>query len=536
MRWKDGKPGSSVIVTPNGRPGACAAAAVLLKYPGSGIYISSCYHLARCLKSISRHEEVKTVHICGMGFKGSLVDLIEVLSVLKNNGVEVNWYSGNYWNIEIKPKISKYCNTYFKNRIAFDTQVVVNTLKLEKDERVPMLLELSDLSFKPSGLALELSDLVSAGMFRYFQFGDLDSFPTAIRKLSAQFPLSPQDRNIIRRFKAAGQDEGLDGTSPAIRKIKSNLAKYGKLDTINVLILGETGVGKERVARLLHFASPRAEEPFFCENCATLTSEGLINSKLFGHVKGAFTGAVHDTDGILDAADGGVLFLDEIGEMPLDTQAKLLRVMDKGTFIPVGSVHEKKVDVRIIAATNCDLKAMVQQKKFRKDLFYRLIGFVIEVPPLRDRLEDIPRLAGSIRRELEKKHDMSLPQLTPAQVDILSKYSWPGNVRQLYNVLQRAWVLDMMGDLAENIADQNTHIDSHKLIDRSMEGKAGFHSRDLTFSPEEPSDVVSVADVVSEYVVKSLKAFSGNKTKAAKALDISVNTLNKKLSTKDETE
>ena len=529
MRWKYGRPGDTVIVTFNGRPGACAAAAVLLKNPDAGIYISSSYHLAKCLESIARHDSIRRVHICGMGFRGPMMDLTAALRNLKDKDVTVDWYSGSYWNIEIEKHISELCSVHFDKDSDFDTQVVLRELGLEEDGRAKLLLKLSDLGAKPTGLGKELAELVEAGKFRYFQFGDLDSYPQAIRTLAEQYPLSPEERDIIKRFRAAGQSEGLDGASPAIKNIKSNLHKYGRLSRTNILIMGETGTGKERVARLLHFASPRATEPFFCENCATLSSTGLINSRLFGHVKGAFTGAVSDAPGIIDAADGGVLFLDEIGEMPMDTQAKLLRVIEHGTYTPVGSVEQRKADVRIISATNCDLSQMVADKKFRADLFFRLGALVIRIPPLRQRKQDIPYLAGSIRRELEKKHDMELPLLTQQQEQLLMDYEWPGNVRQLYNVLQKAWTLEMLDDLEALIDEQRQYLGP---LSRDLEydlRPGGHEDFYITREIGRPEGVVAIEQVVSEYSKKALEAFDGNKTQTAKALGISVNTLNKKL-------
>ena len=529
MRWKYGRPGDTVTVTYNGRPGACAAAAVLLRYPDSGIYISSSYHLAKCLESIARHDSVRRIHICGMGFKGTMMDLIASLKKLRDKEVEVNWYSGNYWNTDIEEHISGLCNTCFDGEADFDTQVVIDRLDLKDDSRTKLLLKLSDLEARPSGLGKELSDLVEAGKYRYFQFGDLDSYPQAIRKLAAQYPLSPEERDKIKTFRAAGQNEGLDGASPAIKNIKANLHRYGRLSRTNVLIMGETGTGKERVARLLHFASPRATEPFFCENCATLSSTGLINSRLFGHVKGAFTGAVSDSPGIMDAADGGVLFLDEIGDMPLDTQAKLLRVIENGTYTPVGSVEERKADIRIISATNCDLAQMVSEDTFRADLFFRLSALVINIPPLRSRKEDIPYLAGSIRRELEKKHGMELPHLTKEQESLLMDYEWPGNVRQLYNVLQKAWTLEMLENLKEIIEEQQRFLGP--LSRNTPYTQKPDHENNYLVTRElrDAEGVVEIEQVVSEYSRKALKACGGNKTRTAKALGISVNTLNKKL-------
>ncbi|MBD3277586.1 MAG: hypothetical protein GF388_04735, partial [Candidatus Aegiribacteria sp.] len=177
MRWRFGRPGDTVTVTYNGRPGACAAAAVLLRYPDSGIYISSSYHLANCLESIARHDSVRKIHICGMGFKGTMMDLTATLKNLREKGITVNWYSGNYWNIEIEKHISDLCSTFFDKNASFDTQVILKQLELKDNPKSKLLLKLSDLDAKATGLGKDLSDLVEAGKFRYFQFGDLDSYP-----------------------------------------------------------------------------------------------------------------------------------------------------------------------------------------------------------------------------------------------------------------------------------------------------------------------------------------------------------------------
>lgn len=532
MRWRSGGPRNRVVVTYNGRPGACAAAALLLRYPDAGIYVSSSYHLARCLRSAGRNPDLSEVHILGMGYKGELLELRDAMQALRERGVEITWYSGGYWGSGFTEQVRDLCRLVMRDDTMSDALVVADELGLADNGRLPLLLDVSDMSREPSGLGAELAELVEAGKHRYFQFGDLDSYPTAIRKLAAQYPLTAEDRRAIRRFRAAGTSEGLDGVSPAIRRIKRNLSKYGRLDRVNVLVLGETGTGKERVAKLLHFASPRAEEPFFCENCATLSGEGLINSRLFGHVKGAFTGATSDAEGILDAADGGVLFLDEIGEMPPDTQAKLLRVLEHGTFTPVGSVTEKRADVRVIAATNRSFSELLSEGGFRLDLFYRLNQLVIEIPPLRERPEDIPYIAGSIRRELERKHDMELPDLTGRQCATLQSYDWPGNVRQLYNVLQKAWVLEMMDDLGLLLREQRRLIPEEAAASTDVDRPAPaepMEAGDLVVAPASRSDVPPLEELVSEYARKALEAFDGNKTQTARALGISVNTLNKKL-------
>ncbi len=199
-----------------------------------------------------------------------------------------------------------------------------------------------------------------------------------------------------------------------------------------VLIRGETGSGKEIMAEAIHLLSPRRGKPFLKVNCASIPA-GTLESELFGHVKGAFTGAVKDREGRFRSANGGTLFLDEIGDMPMELQAKLLRVLQEGTFEPVGSDHTIRVDVRIVCATNVDLEAAIQKKAFREDLFYRINVFPIALPPLRERLEDLPALVSGFLAKPFK--------VGKAGLDLLKAYPWPGNIRELRNVLERASIL-----------------------------------------------------------------------------------------------
>ncbi|MGD9764039.1 MAG: sigma 54-interacting transcriptional regulator [Candidatus Binatia bacterium] len=216
---------------------------------------------------------------------------------------------------------------------------------------------------------------------------------------------------------------------------------------ITVLIEGETGTGKELVARGIHRASARAEGPFLAVNCAAV-SETLLESEIFGYRRGAFTGATQDHRGLFEAANGGTIFLDEVGEMPPAMQAKLLRVLQHGEIIPVGDTRARKVDVRVISATNRDLAAEVDKQTFRQDLYYRLAVFPIQLPPLRGRRDDIPLLIDSLLRALAERHHRSdVHGIEPAAVDLLQRYDWPGNVRELENVLERALALLPPGQL-----------------------------------------------------------------------------------------
>lgn len=229
------------------------------------------------------------------------------------------------------------------------------------------------------------------------------------------------------------------GESACIKNILKQIELVAPTDA-TVLILGESGTGKERIAREIHRRSLRADRPLIVVNCATIPRE-LYESEFFGHVKGAFTGAVRDRQGRFEAADGGTLFLDEVGEIPLELQSKLLRVLQEGHYERVGDTRTRKVNVRIIAATNRDLKQAVEEKAFREDLYYRLNVFPIEVAPLRSRKEDIPLLANHFLGLAAQRLKRPPPRLTEADIRDLQRYDWPGNIRELQNVIERAVIL-----------------------------------------------------------------------------------------------
>ena len=232
---------------------------------------------------------------------------------------------------------------------------------------------------------------------------------------------------------------GMIGKSPAMESLFSLIERVSA-SHVPVLVHGETGSGKELVARALHAGSPRANKTFLAENCAAIAAS-LLESELFGHVRGAFTDASKDRDGSFVAADGGTVFLDEIGDMPLEMQAKILRVVQEGEVRPVGSNKVRKVDVRLVAASHRDLGAMVKAGEFREDLLYRLNVITLEVPALRDRPGDVNLLADFYLRKISCDDGTALATLTPAARARLSAYDWPGNVRELENELRRATAL-----------------------------------------------------------------------------------------------
>jgi len=238
------------------------------------------------------------------------------------------------------------------------------------------------------------------------------------------------------------------GRSPALETILKQIDMVGPTDS-SVLITGESGTGKELVAREIHNRSSRSHQTMIKVNCASIPKE-LYESEFFGHVKGAFTGAIKDRAGRFQLADGGTLFLDEIGEVPLDLQSKLLRVLQEGTFERIGDEKTHHANVRIIAATNRSLKEDVEAKRFRQDLYYRLNVFPIEVPPLRNRKEDIPVLASNFIGLNSKKLNLPLPKLTQGNISELQNYDWPGNIRELQNVIERAMITSRLGKLSFN--------------------------------------------------------------------------------------
>ena len=250
-------------------------------------------------------------------------------------------------------------------------------------------------------------------------------------------------RDEIRSAHAVG---GIVGESLGLQKVLEQVRLVAAADT-SVLILGESGVGKELIARAVHDQSRRADRPLVKVNCGASIPRELFESEFFGHVKGSFTGATRDRAGRFELADGGTLFLDEVGEIPLDMQGKLLRILQEGTYERIGEESTRSVDVRLVAATNRDFQREVEARRFRQDLYYRLSVFPIEVPPLRDRKDDIPRLAAHFLVQASRKMGIELPKLRQRHIIELQQYAWPGNIRELQNVVERAVISSRSGPL-----------------------------------------------------------------------------------------
>ena len=289
---------------------------------------------------------------------------------------------------------------------------------------------------QPFSAEATLSHFVAAGRTHFtLILRDVDARLEAEARIRA---LLDETADLRSELEALQGFEDIVGESSTLRQALADVERVASGDT-NVLVTGETGTGKELFARAIHRRSPRADGPLVKVNCAAVAAN-LQESEFFGHEKGAFTGATTRRDGRFKLADGGTLFLDEVGELPLDLQAKLLRVLQEGEYEPVGSTRTERVDVRVIAATNRDLDAMVSDGTFRRDLLYRLNVFPVKVPPLRERGDDVLLLADSFLERLAARHGGPRRSLPPGARARLRRYDWPGNVRELQNVVERAWI------------------------------------------------------------------------------------------------
>ena len=282
---------------------------------------------------------------------------------------------------------------------------------------------------------------IKLGAYDYLTkpFENLESIENVVRRCSERKRLIDRNRVLESQLETKERFEGMVGGSLRMREV-FKLIESVSYSAASVLIEGESGTGKELVARAIHYRSPRKDKAFVVINCSAL-SETLLESELFGHVKGSFTGAIANKKGLFEVADGGTMFLDEIGEIPLSTQVKLLRVLQEGEVKRVGSNENAHVDVRIVAATNADLQDMMRKGTFREDLYYRLNVISVRLPPLRERREDIPMLAYHFLKKYAERMHKQVLRISPEAMALLQGYKWVGNVRELENVMERGVVL-----------------------------------------------------------------------------------------------
>ncbi len=359
--------------------------------------------------------------------------------------------------------------------------------------------------------------------------GSIDLAVRAIKEGAEQFLTKPveskallvlvrrllQQQRLRKRQEVAAREQPgpldpFQGASPAIRRLEEQGRLMLEWDS-PILILGETGAGKGVLARWLHLNGPRREEAFVNLNCAGLSRE-LLESELFGHERGAFTGAVSAKQGLLEVGHRGVVFLDEIGDMDPAIQPKLLKALEEKSFRRLGDVRDRRVDIRLIASTNIDLEEAVRAKKFRDDLYYRVSTLTLRIPPLRERPEDIPILARAILVNVCRRMGKAPVELKPDAEALLLKYPWPGNIRELANVLERAMILQR-GERLE-------------ASDLGLQGRTSS-------APDGSGELLSLRDVERQHIERVLQRTSGNVTEAAQILGMARRTLYDRMKTLD---
>ena len=413
---------------------------------------------------------------------------------------------------------------------------------IERLERKPFDLVLLDVSLPDkSGLDL-LQDIRSANaslpVVMITAYGSVETAVQAMRRgasnyitkpwdnerlvaeittLIRQQRLSEENRELKRTLKQRYSFSEIVGKSEAMQKVFDLVSQVGPTRA-TVLIQGESGTGKELVAKAIHMSSPRAERLLVPVNTGSLPVD-LLESTLFGHVRGAFTSAVASKKGLFEVADRGTLFFDEIGTVGIETQTKLLRVLQEREFLPLGSTETVKVDVRVLAATNVELEQLVKEGKFREDLFYRLNVILIHLPPLRERKEDIPLLCGHFFRKYCEENSKPLRRFTAEAMRVLLDYDWPGNVRELENAVERAVVLSLDAEVGPELLPEQL----------TRNGKKGWGLWPALDDQTQASLFEILAQCERRIILEMLERTHGNQTEAAQRFQIPLSTLNQKI-------
>ncbi|MCP3944351.1 MAG: sigma-54-dependent Fis family transcriptional regulator [Desulfobacteraceae bacterium] len=338
---------------------------------------------------------------------------------------------------------------------------------------------------------------------------DFDKLKLTVERVLERFFLKTENKSLKNRLEQACLSHDIMGKSPVMAALLDTIHMVAPSEA-NVLVTGESGTGKELVSSALHHNSPRKGQAFIRINCAAIT-ETLLESELFGHERGAFTGADKKRKGKFLLADRGSILLDEIGEMSLPMQAKLLRVIQEKEFTPVGSDQNIRVDVRIIAATNRNLKTMVEERKFRQDLYYRLNVVTIDIPPLGQRPEDIPELALHFLSEFSKKNKRDIQGFSPDAMDAMIRYPWPGNVRELMNAVERGVVLARSDYICKSDLSFIVPLDDQQSL------------------PGSGLENIALSKIEETAILSTLESASGNKSETARRLGITRKTLLNKL-------
>ena len=365
-------------------------------------------------------------------------------------------------------------------------------------------------------------EALRAGAFWYlekpFDRGQLDAVRKLVDQAIEHGRLKAENRQLQRELRSKYRFENVIGASPALRAVLDLVSKVAETDS-TVLITGESGTGKELIARALHYNSRRAERRLVTVNCGAIPEE-LLESELFGHVRGAFTSAISQREGRFALAHGGTIFLDEIGDMSPNLQVKLLRVLQDRTFEPVGSSKSQTVDVRVVAATNQDLERAIREGRFREDLYYRLNVIPIEVPPLRQRPDDIPLLVHHFLDAMHQERGTRVDSISDEAMALLCRYDWPGNVRELENLIERLSVLRGEGEI--RVEDLPANLRGRPAVPLAAPSL-----------PETGLDFREVVDrFESELIRQALEQTQGNKNRAAQLLGLNRTTLLEKIKKK----
>jgi DNA-binding NtrC family response regulator len=394
-----------------------------------------------------------------------------------------------------------------------DVRVVISDVKLPDANGVDLVKRIKDIhpfveviNLTAFGSIKDSVKAIKNGAFDYIMKGDdNDRIIPIVSKATEKANLQFQIHQLEKRLNRHHTFNDILGNSRATADAVAMARKVAPTST-TVLLLGETGTGKEVFAHAIHQASDRSQKPFVAVNCSSFSND-LLKSELFGHVAGAFTGALKDKKGLFEEADGGTLFLDEIGEMNVELQARLLRVLEDGTFNRVGDSKSMKVNARIIAATNKDLNHEAEHNLFRLDLYYRLAVFTIQLPPLRERREDIEILATHFLLEFSGKLNRKVKQMDELFLKLLTRHPWKGNIRELRNVMERVVIIATSDTLTADLLQFD------------------FFSEDI----DDSRSALNLSSIESQYIRKALAQSKGNKTEASRLLGIGLSTLYRKL-------
>jgi DNA-binding NtrC family response regulator len=498
----------SAVVAYNGIDGACAAAMALLARPGSEVYVTSAARVARCLADMADREgPPDEILVCGVGVACDWEEVEAACAALRGSGGRVIWLCGRGYLEPDRERLAPLVDLAFADA-GTNAAAVCGHFGLQSDPVAASLLSLArcDANIErgwrePEGEQAFWADLIAAAIADYFKYQDDATYAGVIGKLS-RLATDEADRRRVDVYRRSGFTHVLWGKSQVMSALRRIIGRCADADAA-VLIIGESGVGKEYVAHLIHERSERARGPMVPVNCGLFAgNSALANSTLFGHVKGAFTGAVSDREGA---------FVAELAELPLEVQAKLLRVIEDGWVMPEGADRPRKVDVRVLAATNRHLPDMIREGSFRADLYHRLDTLAIRVPPLREHLDDLEEIVARVLPDIVPG-DVP-PSVSQSDLSALEQYDWPGNVRQLIKVLRRSAYLGV--PISRVVRDE---ADLGPLA-------PGASPSPTPLWPAGADDVLPIRDVRRTYAQRALDLHDGNLTATARALGVALNTL-----------